>query len=184
MKKFKNFSFKSISSISNNGGKDIYLSKYNKFYGFFAHNKKFWISAIHDPVAGKTISKGRFDGEDAAQYDIAICVVGRSNHDFNIIFMLKNRYTEEESTYCIGENEEGNDPVAGFYIIGDSNNGAASMKAHWVIENAARKNVCCYSEMFIQGRKSRLEFICRLIEHFVPSAIANDLLIKEGDKYR
>ena len=177
-----NTSFQSLTSISTNGGKDIYLSKYNKLYGFVAHNKKFWISVIHDPVTGKTVSKGRYDGEDASQYDIAICIVGRSKEDFNIIFMLKNRYTGEESVYCIGNKGAGSDdPVACFYIIGDSYKGAAVMKAHWIIEDSAGKNVCCYIEMFTKGAKKRLEFICRLIEHFVPSASACNLIDKGGE---
>ncbi len=170
--------FGQVVSLSKNGGRDILLSTYERFYGFFVHSKSFWFSSIHDPMTGKTITKGRFDGEDAAQFNIAVCIVGHDKNNFFVVFTMKNRYTDEESTFCIGRNEPGYDPVMSFYIIGDKNKGNAVLKAHWIIEGAAADNVCFYNELISKKRKTRMDFICNLLNHFVPTAMEPALLTR------
>ncbi len=148
----------------------IALTRPEKFYSIWIHASTYYMTFAFNPITKTTIAKGRFGGEDANQFYVNACVASCGTN-LRILLLLTDKETEESSAFCIGDNEPGNEPVACWFIIGDSDKGPVQLKVHWVIENSDGPNACCFNEIYSKKQKHRFKLVCSLINHFNPGAV-------------
>ena len=158
------------------------LTQKGTFFMIFLQSRVSTFMMAHNPLTAEDVYRGKFMGDDAAQFYFNACIVpSRAKGEFQVLLHYENKTTGEQGCYRIGCPEDPEDvKVFCWVILGDAAKGKSQLRSFNLIEDAPGGAVCSYCEYLTRKRKGRFAFMLSLVQHFANISLDTQKLLTIG----